>query len=87
MARATSQMISQSGFDAPTGSIAFRTRWMRLSAFMKVPSFSNEEATGRKTLPNSRAVSFRNISWIMTSSMRSRARLVESALAFVKKMS
>ena len=43
IARATSQMISQSGFDSPGGSIALRTRCTRRSEFMKVPSFSNDE--------------------------------------------
>ena len=74
MARATSQRMRQSGLESPTGRTAARTRWMRRSAFMNVPSFSNEEQAGRNTVPNSRAVSVRNRSWTMTrSSERKRA--------------
>ena len=31
--------------------MALRTRWMRRSEFMNVPSRSNDEATGKNTLP------------------------------------
>ena len=54
IARAISEMICQSGLDPPTGRNAARTRWMRRSAFMNVPSFSNDEQAGRKTVPHSR---------------------------------
>ena len=47
---------------------------IRRSEFIKVPSFSKEDAAGKKTCANSRAVSLRNMSWTMT---RSRHRIGE----------
>ena len=73
IAFATAQRISQSDRARPTGWIAFRTRWMRRSAFMNVPSFSNEEHAGRNTDPNSRAVSLRKISCTITFQRRERS--------------
>src|SRR3972149_2935121 len=51
IARATAQIISQSACEFPLGSITFRTRCTRRSAFMNVPSFSKLEAAGKKNRP------------------------------------
>ena len=82
MARATAQRICQSGFDAPAGGITRRTRWIRRSAFMKVPSFSNDEHAGRNTSANRSAVAVMKRSCTITSSSRSIARVVCSACGF-----
>jgi hypothetical protein len=57
---------------------------MRRSAFMNVPSCSNDEQAGRNTVPKARADSVRNRSWTISSSSAPRALAVSSARAFVR---
>ena len=42
-------MISQSTLASPTGSMALRTIWTRLSELLNVPSFSAKDEAGRTT--------------------------------------
>ena len=58
---------------ARLGGMTLRTREMRRSAFVKVPSFSRNEEPGRNTWANF-AVSLMNRSWMMTHSSDSMAR-------------
>ncbi|MCY1441678.1 hypothetical protein D9M71_580020 [compost metagenome] len=69
MARAT--VASQSALP-PSGSITLRTREIRRSALVKVPSFSRNELPGRNTWANL-AVSLRKMSCTTTHSMASKA--------------
>ena len=67
MAVAISQTISHSCLPL-FGFITARTRLIRRSALVKVPSFSRNDAPGRNTWANF-AVSLRNRSWTTTSSI------------------
>ncbi|OIQ88745.1 hypothetical protein GALL_293500 [mine drainage metagenome] len=56
------------------GAITGRTRLIRRSALVKVPSFSRNDVPGRKTRAKA-AVSLRNRSWTMSSSRDAKAAL------------
>ena len=53
---ASRPMISQSYFDSPGPSTAFRTRLTRLSPLVNVPSFSAKQVPGRTTSAYSQAL-------------------------------
>jgi hypothetical protein len=61
-------MVASQSASPASGSMTLRTREMRRSALVKVPSFSRNEEPGRKTCANF-AVSLWKMSWMTMHSM------------------